>query len=54
MNDLRLPAGSSLVVCVRRLARLQTTREMEPRPEHPDAREQALDRLIEAARMVLR
>jgi hypothetical protein len=36
------------------LARLETTNEMRPRPEHPDARERALDRLIEAARMVLR
>jgi hypothetical protein len=50
----RLPAGSSLVDCVRRLARLETTNEMRPRPEHPDGREQALDQLIEAARRVLR
>ena len=50
----RLPAGSSLVDCVRRLAKLQTTREMQPRPERVDTREIALDRLIEAARRVLR
>ncbi len=50
----RLPFGSSLVDCVRRLARLKTIREMHPRPEHVDARERALDRLIEAARRVLR
>jgi hypothetical protein len=49
----RLPYGSSLVACVHRLARLQTTREMRPRPEHVDRRERALDRLIVAARHVL-
>jgi hypothetical protein len=50
----RLPAGSSLVDCVRRLARLETTNEMRPRHQHPDARELALDQLILTARRVLR
>jgi hypothetical protein len=50
----RLPFGSSLVACVTRLARLQTTSEMRPRPEHVDQRERAIDQLIEAARRVLR
>jgi hypothetical protein len=40
--------------CVRRLARLEATTEMRPRPEHPDAHESALDQLILAARRVLR
>jgi len=50
----RLPFGSSLVACIHRLARLQTTREMRPRPERVDARERAIDRLIAVARRVLR
>jgi len=50
----RLPAGSSLVDCVRRLARLETTKEMRPRPEPVDTRELDLDQLILAARRVLR
>jgi hypothetical protein len=50
----RLPFGSSLLACVHRLARLQTTGEMRPRPEHPDPLERAIDGLIEAARRVLR
>jgi hypothetical protein len=50
----RLPAGSSLVGCVRRLACLETTSEMRPRPERVDAQELALDQLILAARRVLR
>ncbi len=49
----RLPFGSSLVACIHRLARLQTTREMRPRPERVDRRERAIDRLIVAARRVL-
>ncbi len=49
----RLPFGSSLVACVHRLARLQTTREMRPRPERVDRHELAIDRLILAARRVL-
>ncbi len=49
----RLPFGSSLVACIHRLARLQTTREMRPRPERVDGRERAIDRLIVAARRVL-
>ncbi len=49
----RLPFGSSLVACIHRLARLQTTREMRPRPERVDKRERAIDRLIVAARRVL-
>ena len=49
----RLPYGSELVRAVHRLARLQTTPEMNPRPERVDARELALDRLIVAARDVL-
>jgi hypothetical protein len=39
---------------VRRLARLQTSAEMHPRPEHPDAQDRAVDPSIEAARPVLR
>ena len=50
----RLPFGSSLVACIHRLARLQTTREMRPRPERVDERERAIDRLIVAGRRVLR
>jgi hypothetical protein len=50
----RLPFGSSLVKAIRQLAQLQTTREMTPRPEHPDQRERDLDRLILAARRVVR
>lgn len=50
----RLPYGSSLTACVHRLARLQTMREMQPRPENVDRREPALDRLIVAARQVVR
>ena len=49
----RLPFGSSLVACIHRLARLQTTRKMCPRPERVDGRERAIDRLIVAARRVL-
>jgi hypothetical protein len=49
----RLPFGSSLVACIHRLARLQTTREMRPRPERVDKRERVIDRLIVAARRVL-
>lgn len=49
----RLPFGSSLVACVHRLARLQTTREMRPRPADVDRRERSIDRLIVAARHVL-
>ncbi len=49
----RLPFGSSLVACVHRLARLQTTREMHLRPKLVDRRERAVDRLIVAARHVL-
>ncbi len=50
----RLPFGSSLVACIQRLARLQTTREMRPRPERVDQRERAIDRLIVAARHALK
>jgi hypothetical protein len=49
----RLPFGSSLVACIHRLARLQTTGEMRPRPERVDRHERAVDRLIVAARRVL-
>ena len=49
----RLPFGSSLVACIHRLARLQTTREMHPRPTLVDKGEKAVDRLILAARRVL-
>ncbi len=49
----RLPFGSSLVACVHRLARLQTTPEMHPRPARVDRHELAIDRLIVAARRVL-
>jgi hypothetical protein len=49
----RLPYGSSLVACVHRLARLQTTREMRPRPTLVGKPDRALDRLILAARHVL-
>ncbi len=49
----RLPFGSSLVACIHRLARLQTTREMRPRPQRVDKGEWAVDRLIVAARRVL-
>ncbi len=49
----RLPFGSSLVACVHRLARLQTTGEMRPRPARVDRHERAIDRLILAARRVL-
>lgn len=54
MSPSRLPFGSSLVDCLRRLARLQTTREMHPRPSTVDKRDRALDRVIVAARQVLR
>ena len=50
MSAPRLPFGSSLIACVHRLARLQTTREIRPRPTLVDKRERALDRLIMAAR----
>lgn len=46
-------SGSSLIACVHRLARLQTTREIRPRPTLVDKRELAIDRLILAARRVL-
>ncbi len=50
----RLPFGSSLVACIHRLARLQTTGEMRPRPDQVDRRERAIDRLIVAARHALK
>ncbi len=49
----RLPFASSLVDCVRRLSRLQTTREIRPRPTLVDKKDRALDRVIVASRHLL-
>jgi len=51
--DARIPYGSELVRCLHRLASLQLTEEMHPRPTIVDRTEEALDRVIVAARDLL-
>jgi hypothetical protein len=51
--DARLPFGSDLVRCLHRLARLQLAQEMHPRPTIVERTEEALDRVIVAARDLL-
>ena len=54
MTTPRISFGSSIMGCVRRLARLQVTQEMQPPPERVDRQDQTIDRLILAARRAAR